>query len=444
MAGTPVDGPANAPGRRRMLLIPTDDPTEPAAHHLRVHGPRARPSVKRWTQAIQSGTDLDGLRGKLANAGLVEVLGPADNPAARDGRRAMRESPVGAFSTLGSIGAFAASFANPDAVDRARDAAGKQLRFIPDVAWQGGSPLRHLLDPEEKPQRGKEWPSHSGVAAAHREGIRGENVLAGILDTGVDADHPAFRKREIEFCYMSPVDLKPRAVRGFDVDGHGTHVSGTLCGARIGVAPGVIAHVGAVIESETLVTSLWRTTFGLDWMFRLFSSSANRHRPAVVNLSLGFSRDELTPEEAQWVDEGISRMLRALTVNDVLVVAAAGNGGLKGQPVTFPASSEHVLAVGAVDWNGKRADFSSMNADGKKPDIYGYGVEVLSSYERDKSNRPLYRALDGTSMAAPYVAGIACLVRCWNPRLRAAEVRDHLLQTAVRGEDGLPVAVFAR
>src|ERR1700757_128212 len=115
MAGTPVDGPANAPGRRQMLLIPTDDPTEPAAHHLRVHGPRARPSVERWTQAIQSGTDLDGLRGKLANAGLVEVLGPADNPAARDGRRAMRESPVGAFATLGSIGAFAASFANPDA-----------------------------------------------------------------------------------------------------------------------------------------------------------------------------------------------------------------------------------------------------------------------------------------------------------------------------------------
>ena len=430
----------------QMLLVPAADPTEEVSHEFRSPRKAARPSASKWSRAISSEAHLDDLKDKLLSVGLVDVSGTRGRRGACGDAHETRPSN-GAFATLGSVGAFVARFADEKVRDQARDALGGRMLFIPDVRSEGALPLRHALIPDEVPQRGKEWPPESGIAMAHKAGIHGDNVLAGVLDTGVDADHPVFRRTEIEFRYISPGVVnrgdEPRDVRGFDTDGHGTHVCGILAGARIGVAPKIIPHVAAVIESETLRTSLLRTTYGLDWMVRLFGTSANSHRQAVVNLSLGFERDQLTETEARYVDNVMSRFIRALAATDVLVVAAAGNGGRQGRPVCSPADFKDVLAVGAVDWNGRRAAFSSESPKVAKPDIYGYGVNVLSSFERDKRGRPSYRAFDGTSMAAPYVAGIACLLRCENPRTTAREVREHMLETAIQGDDPLPIAAFA-
>ena len=430
-------------GALRMLLVPSADPTEQVAHDLSEPRKRTRPSSAQWSKAISSEAHLDELRARLSKVGLVDV----DDGGAGTGPTDPARESTGAFATLDSVGAFAVRFANQSVRERARDALNDRMLFIPDIRSEGALPLRHALRRNEVPQRGKEWPPEAGIGMAHKAGIRGDNVLAGVLDTGVDADHPVFRKTEIEFRYISPGVVnhgdEPREVRGFDTDGHGTHVCGILVGGRIGVAPKTIPHVAAVIESETLRTSLMRTTLGLDWMVRLFGTSANRNRQAVVNLSLGFERNQMTQTEVAYVDDFLTRFIRTLSATDVLVVAAAGNGGRQGRPVCIPANFKDVLAVGAVDWNGKRAAFSSVGPDAGKPDIYGYGVDVLSSYERDKANRPRYRAIDGTSMAAPYVSGIACLLRCEKPRATAREVREHMLATAVLGDDRVPIASFA-
>ena len=100
------------------------------------------------------------------------------------------------------------------------------------------------------------WPTESGVHEAHRNGITGEGVLVGVLDTGCDADHIQFRRKQIDFRYV-PLHYRfkrLRDVRGFDVDGHGTHVCGIIAGQSIGVAPGVDFMVAS--ESETYRTSL--------------------------------------------------------------------------------------------------------------------------------------------------------------------------------------------
>jgi subtilisin family serine protease len=62
----------------------------------------------------------------------------------------------------------------------------------------------------------------------------------------------------------------------------------------------------------------------------------------------------------------------------------------------------------------------------------GYGVNVYSSTERRCNNQAFYERMSGTSMAAPYVAGIAALYRCRAPDLTAVEVRDLILDNAVK------------
>lgn len=73
-------------------------------------------------------------------------------------------------------------------------------------------------------------------------------------------------------------------------------------------------------------------------MFRQFSTPANAHRQAVVNLSLGFDAGHMEAEDRAHLDAVLPRFIRALAANDTLIVAAAGNGGEYGDPVSTPAS----------------------------------------------------------------------------------------------------------
>ena len=432
-----------APDYIRMLLLPKDDPTAEIGQDASLRKRRQNP--RKWLDQIADLANLDSLRARLARVGLVDVGVPQGRADARQQARAS-EDEAGVFDVLPTVGGFAARFASERALEQARHELGDRMLFIPDVYAEPAPPSRHPIDPDEDPDRRLLWPKESGIAMAHRDAVKGDNVLVGILDTGVDADHEVFRKIEIEFRYISHAivfyDENPRDIRGFDVDGHGTHVTGLLAGDPIGVAPRSSIHVAAVIESETLRTSLMRTAYGLDWLFQQFSKRGNAHRQTVVNLSLGFDPGRIKPEDREYLDDVLPRFIQALAAHDTLMVAAAGNGALRGGAVTVPARFDEVLAVGAADWEGQRAAFSAVDAGSAKPDIYGYGVDVLSSYERDKSGRSLYRVLDGTSMAAPYVAGIAALLRCENPRASAKDVREHLLHTARTGIDGISIAAF--
>jgi subtilisin family serine protease len=349
-------------------------------------------------------------------------------------------SKAGVFTRLNALGATAAFFGREDLEDSAREELDDQYEIVPDFPLS--LPTRVQLG-DVPVTRGQstlndtEWPEVSGVAQAHELKIRGDGTLIGMLDTGVDADHQEFVHQMVTYRYVSLYPNSPywpsRDVRGFDTDGHGTHVCGIAAGHGVGVAPEAGLYVASVIESETTRTAMTRVANGLDWILRQFTRPENDHRPAVLNMSLGF-RAEVPPDiRREDFDRRLRLMrtlLRTLVQANVLPVVAIGNDG-PGQ-YSFPGAFDEVVGVGAVDFGGVVGNFSgSGQLDGNaKPDLVGYGVGVYSSIERDYNGGSFYERANGTSMATPYVTGIAALYRCQHPYLTVPQVWDLLLTNA--------------
>jgi subtilisin family serine protease len=347
---------------------------------------------------------------------------------------------VNKFQRLGYAGAYVVDTANDVMAAKAREVLTPDYHIMPDIEM--GLPKAILSQRfVRRPRRKSYWPAESGVAEAHRQGITGKGVLVGVLDTGVDADHLEFRDRRLPFRYvpLQPTEGQIRSVRGFDTNGHGTHVAGIIGGRNVGVAPDVELLVAAVIESETVKTSLERVMVALDWMLSHFQLPENADKPFILNLSLGFRPEWIGVTEIQSVVEGMHLLLRTLVMDfDVLPVAAIGNDGPG--VVRAPGYFPECLSVGAVGPDRRPPWFSGSGlspvTQETEPDIAGYGVAVLSALERDLDRVSIYAEKSGTSMAAPYVTGIAALTASANPGLQGEALRRRILDNALRLEEG--------
>ncbi len=368
----------------------------------------------------------------LAKVGLSDLEELRQNQTSSPGK--------GMFAELASMGATAVVFDNDGEEDNVLTELGEDYEFVPD--FKLGMPPRVSLD-GHGPAMGRsalshpQWPEASGVGKAHEQGIRGGGVLVAVLDTGVDADHAEFQGKTITYRYVSlhPRSWPARDIRGFDTDGHGTHVSGIIAGETVGVAPDVELYAASVIESETTLTSMTRVAYGLDWVMRQFSRPDNEHKPAILNMSLGFP-----PTPPQGTSDAAYRqrltlmrsLLQRLYEANVVPFTAIGNSGAG--EYGYPGGFADVLGVGAVDYDGKIASFSGSgnppDEGVSKPDLVGYGVDVYSSVERDYEGNPVYKRFNGTSMATPYVSGIASLYRCRHPQRSADEIWNMLLENA--------------
>jgi Subtilase family len=385
----------------------------------------------------------------------LELYRPSKNPTnvlQRIGFDDLRElnnfpAPVsnkGIFVPLESLGMSVAFSIRETDMDAARNELEDEYEFVPDFPLS--IPCRVILrDTPSNKSRSKplpdtqRWPAESGIVQAHELGIRGAGALVGVLDTGVDADHQEFADHRINYRFVSLQPNSPywppRDVRGFDVDGHGTHVCGIIAGKSIGVAPEVQLYVASVIESETTMTSLTRVAAGLNWLFRQFTRPDNENLPAVLSMSLGFPKTlpGVPSDEYEKRLNVLRKLLQTLMQANVLPIVAIGNDG-EGQ-FGYPGAFKEVLGVGAVEFTGEVAEFSgSGQPSGEgvlKPDVVGYGVGVYSCLERDYSGNAVYQRLNGTSMATPYVAGIAALYRSLYPALTLEEIKSMLLANAL-------------
>ncbi|RKN07414.1 hypothetical protein D7319_18870 [Streptomyces radicis] len=264
-----------------------------------------------------------------------------------------------------------------------------------------------------------------GAPEAWEAGHDGEGVTVAVLDTGIDASHPdlAGGKVVAEAIFAGTPDAH-------DHHGHGTHVASIAAGtgahsggAYTGVAPGA-----RLLNAKVLDDDGWGfdsgIVQGMEW--------AVAQDARIVNLSLG-SADEPGPDV---LEEAVDRLSAE---SGALFVIAAGNAG-PGQ-VSSPATADAALAVGAVDDADALADFSGTGPRqgdfAVKPDLTAPGV-AIGAAAADGSvltgeNEPVadgYIALDGTSMAAPHVAGAAALLLQRHPDWTGAQVKAALVGSA--------------
>jgi hypothetical protein len=259
-----------------------------------------------------------------------------------------------------------------------------------------------------------------GVGAIRAEQARtitdGNGVVVAVIDTGVDATHPDLAGKVL--AGWSTVKKAPLAVGGAnDGAGHGTHVAGIIAGAVddagiAGVAPGARILPVQVLGTDGSGTD--RTVAdGIDW--------AVAQGAKVINLSLGGSVNPFS--------NGGSRScisVGAAYDADVVVIVASGNAGAAGNPRNEPASCRGAVSVAAVDERLNRTAFSSFDSTVA---ISAPGAAIVSALPQALGYP--YAQWDGTSMAAPHVAGVAALVRATYPEWSAQEVIDRLLSSVV-------------
>jgi type VII secretion-associated serine protease mycosin len=232
------------------------------------------------------------------------------------------------------------------------------------------------------------------------------NVVVAVLDTGVRANHP-----DLQGKVLRGRSFVPGVSSTDDDNGHGTAVAG-LIAARTDDGQGM---AGVGWNTRVLpVKVLDREGVGTDGSVAAGIVWAADQGAQVINLSLG------GPDASPVLADAV----RYARERGSVVVAAAGNEGSGVRQ--YPAAIPDVVAVGATDAAGRLADFSNH---GEWIDLVAPGFDVVTTVTEAFFDQP-YAALDGTSFAAPLVAGGAALVRARYPAWTPSQVEARLRTTA--------------
>ncbi|AYN39112.1 type VII secretion-associated serine protease mycosin [Streptomyces dangxiongensis] len=257
---------------------------------------------------------------------------------------------------------------------------------------------------------------------------KGGNTRVAVIDTGVDTANPQLTHAvdaSLGANFLPPKDKKGQPIdRGnakgtTDTVGHGTRVAGIIA-ARPMKGTG---FVGLAPEA-TIIPVKQNDAEGHGTAGTLTSAirHAIKEKADVINISQD-TADAAVP------DEDLHRAVNEALAARIVVVASAGNDGLGGNSKkTYPASYDGVLAVAASDRNNERAAFSQS---GDFVGVAAPGVDMISTVPKGG-----HCTDNGTSFSAPYVAGVAALIKAKHPKWTAREVVAQIEQTAERSISG--------
>ncbi|MEV5980441.1 type VII secretion-associated serine protease mycosin [Streptomyces sp. NPDC052114] len=269
--------------------------------------------------------------------------------------------------------------------------------------------------------RAQQWALDAMHTSQAWQTTKGKGITVAVLDTGIDAEHP---------------DLAGNVLEGEDMVGfgarrgdrpwarHGTAMAGIIAGhghgagrgdGVLGIAPEAkILPVRVILEDGDPARKKARNTRGnalaegIRW--------AADHGADVINLSLGDDSKSAHPEPAE--DAAVQYALK----KGVAVVASAGNGGERGDHVSYPAAYPGVIAATAVDENGDRASFSTRRWYAT---VAAPGDDIVIADPDHK-----YYEGWGTSAASAFVSGAVALIRAAHPGLTPAQIKQLLQDTA--------------
>jgi subtilisin family serine protease len=273
------------------------------------------------------------------------------------------------------------------------------------------------------------------------------NADIAVIDSGV---HPGHRDLNV----VAGVDCANAGTTG-DTEGHGTFIAGIAAGIDdglgvVGTAPGARIWSARVADRRGAI-AVSGVLCALDWVLQ------HGDEIDVVNLSLGSpgadggncGRDALG-----LVQDAMHAAICSVVERGITVVVAAGNDAA---PVagTVPASYDEVITVSALaDLDGIPGGLAEPVCAGTRLAVtddalapfsnFGEGVDIAAPGVCIESSVPGgYRIADGTSAAAPFVAGAAALVRAGDPAATPADVRARLLELATPGPLPLDPDPFA-
>lgn len=262
-------------------------------------------------------------------------------------------------------------------------------------------------------------------------------VVVGIIDSGVDSTHSAISKNYrgndpslAAYSWYNTINGKDGSQeKPYDDRGHGTHVCGTILGSKekalLGVAPKAKWIGVKVFDSDGETDNVKLLKAG-EWI--MAPNGDPTKAPKVVNNSWGGNSNDGFFQDIvkKWRDAGIFPVFSAGNVgpfND-------GGDDSIGTPGAYPES----YAVGAIRKDEHIAKFSlrgkSSYTNKIKPDIVAPGVNILSCIPGEK-----YTLYTGTSMAAPHVTGVIALMLQVNPNLTVDQIENILNETALPLKD---------
>jgi len=239
-----------------------------------------------------------------------------------------------------------------------------------------------------------------GVDAAKRDGITGQDVIVGVVDS--DASTRAANHRQFMDRYVERYTV--RKAFQTDSNGHGTHVATTIGGSLFQAMPNFYVE-GVAPEAQMMLVKCLLTPLGagstsdcITAVNLAFNKGAD-----IVNLSLGSESED--PEEDAFISA-----INMLPPGKIVCAASGNEGATK---VGTPAIAENALAIGALDVRtNTKADFSNS---GPELDFIMPGVNIFSGLARETlldvvgGGPEGFSALSGTSMATPHMAGMVAL-----------------------------------
>ncbi len=293
------------------------------------------------------------------------------------------------------------------------------------IYWAFGAP--------NDPHFSKQWAHTERMqsAAAWDISTGSNTVMIAVIDTGIDETHPDLAAKIVAGYDFVENDANPH-----DLNGHGTHVAGiaaAIANNSVGVAG---MSWGARIMPVRVLNAVGSgtnsgITNGITWAYQ--------HGAKVLNLSLGGPTYSTSMQDA----------VTAATNAGSLVIAAMGNCRAAGvgcptaNPTAYPAAYSNVVAVAATNLNDTYAYYSQY---GSHCDIAAPGgamtylhdpggiYSTLPTYSVDMTGDGFslnYDYLQGTSMATPYVSGLAALIWSVTPSFTPAQVQQVMETTAV-------------
>jgi subtilisin family serine protease len=353
------------------------------------------------------------------------------------------------FATYDAVGVIVVHSTAADFAGRMRTVNGVQkvgatrTSDVPPAAANPAIPPAVTEQPNASPEISRSDMTQIGADKAWAINPGSKAITVGVLDTGVDDQHPDlkanFDATRSASCAYGKVDTRPGSWR--PVGEHGTHVAGSIAAAKdgkgmVGVAPGVrissirVAEAGSQLffPENTVCAFMFAADKGVSvtnnsyytdpWLFVCPTDPDQDAIAEAVRRSVAYADSKGVVNVAAAGNENYN--LAEKTADDTSPNdSTPGPRSVSNDCLNLPGELPNVVVVASVDTDNLKSGFSNFGDN--KITVAAPGEEVYSTIPGGG-----YQTLQGTSMASPHVAGVAALLRSVNPKLTAEQVRERL------------------